>query len=218
MKTKSELLAEAHRLEQRVHESTVLSRASVGARGIVSSGAIPVLIFPDTSVRLSDPSDSGLSFTHILVRYILARQDRTNLEYKLMEEESVADSEDRVVRRYDPVELATSERAVDVLSAGFRRIDEDRLLERLEPITAEFARNGFTHREWEDALSTVQEVTSDLALCAASQMRVKSDAIDLLEGRLELGDFIARTVARQDCFDFEQRIELTNEFTESIVV
>jgi hypothetical protein len=49
-------------------------------------------------------------------------------------------------------------------------------------------------------------------------MRVKSDAVDLLEGRLELGDFIARTVARQDCFDFAQRVELTHEITESIEV
>ena len=61
-------------------------------------------------------------------------------------------------------------------------------------------------------------MTVDLALSTAAQMRVKSDAVDLLEGRLELGDFIARTVARQDCFDSAQRVELTHEITESIEV
>jgi hypothetical protein len=153
-----------------------------------------------------------------MARYIVAAPERTNPEYKLIEEESVSDSEGHILRQYDSVELATSGSALDVVSAGFKRIDEDRLYERCEPITAQIATHGFTLGEWEDALSRIQAVTADLALSTASQMRVKSDAVDLLEGRLELGDFIARTVARQDCFDSAQRVELTHEITESIEV
>ena len=134
----------------------------------------------------------------------------------LIEEESVADSEGRLVRRYDPIELVTSENELVVLSVGFMRLDEDRLYERIEPITAKISATGFTLSEWEDALIKVQDVTTDLALSTASKMRVKSDAVDLLEGRLELGDFIARTVARQDCFDFAQRVEQTRGIKASI--
>jgi hypothetical protein len=216
MRTKSELQIEARRLEQRVHEARQSPQGTAGDVAIGAHEAIPVFTFPESSVRLSGPSDLGSSVTHRMVRYILAAHDRVSPEYKLIEEESVSNSDGRVVRRYAPVELATSESALDVLSAGFKRIDEDRLHERLEPITAKISTNGFTLSEWEDALSRVQEVTADLALSTASQMRVKSDAVDLLEGRLELGDFIARTVARQDCFDFTQRVERTHEITESI--
>ena len=216
MRTNSELQIEARRLEQQVHE---LRHSPQGAAGDLTVGAheaIPVFTFPESSVRLSGPSDLGSSVTHRMVRYILAAHDRVSPEYKLIEEESVSNSDGRVVRSYAPVEMATSESALEVLSAGFKRIDEDRLHERLEPITAQISTNGFTLSEWEDALSRVQEVTTDLALSTASQLRVKSDAVDLLEGRLELGDFIARTVARQDCFDFTQRVERTHEITESI--
>ena len=218
MRTKSELQIEARRLEQRVHESRQSPQGAAGDVAIGAHEAIPLFTFPETSVRLSGPSDLGSSVTHQMVRYILAAHDRVSPEYKLIEEESVSDTEGRVVRRYDPVELATSGSAHEVVSAGFRRIDEDRLHERVAPIAAHIAANGFTLSEWEDALSKVQEVTTDLALSTASQMRVKSDAVDLLEGRRELGDFIARTVARQDCFDFTQRVELTQEITESIEV
>ena len=216
MRTKSELQIEARRLEQRVHESRQSPQGAAGEVAIGAHEAIPVFTFPESSVRLSGRSDLGSSVTHRMVRYILAAHDRVSPEYKLIEEESVSNSDGRIVRSYAPVELATSGSALDVLSAGFRRIDEDRLHERLEPITAQISTNGFTLSEWEDALSRVQEVTTDLALSTASQMRVKSDAVDLLEGRLELGDFIARTVARQDCFDFTQRVERTHEITESI--
>ena len=218
MRTKSELQIEARRLEQRMRESRQESRGSTAEVTIGASSTIPLFTFPESSVRLSGPSDLGSSATHRMVRYILAAHDRTNPEYTLIEEETVSDSEGRVLRRYDTVELATSGSAQDVVNAGFKRIDEDRLHERVEPIAAHIAANGFTLSEWEDALSRVQEVTTDLALSTASQMRVKSDAVDLLEDRLELGDFIARTVARQDCFNSAQRVELTQEITESIEV
>lgn len=217
MRTQSELLIEARRLEQRARQSGQWENipATNGARG--ASSTVPLFTFPESSVRLSDPA-MGSSVTHRLVRYILATPDRTNPEYKLVEEESVSDAEGRVLRRYEPVELTTSGSALDVVSAGFKRIDEDRLHERFEPIVAQIATDGFTLGEWEDALSRIQAGTTDLALSTASQMRVKSDAVDLLEGRLELGDFIARTVARQDCFDFAQRVELTCEIRESIEI
>ena len=218
MRTKSELQMDAQRLEQLVHESRRESPGSTGGVTIGAAATIPLFTFPESSVRLSGPSDLGISVTHRMLRYILAAHDRTNPEYTLVEEESVSDSEGRVVRRYDPVELARSGSALDVVSAGYQRIDEDRMHERLEPIAAQIWANGFTRNEWEDALSRVQAVTSDLGLSTAAQMRVKSDVVDMLEGRLELGDFVARTVARQECFDSARRVELTREITESIEV
>jgi hypothetical protein len=218
MRTRTELQIEARRLEQRAHEIRQASHRSAADVTSGASSTLPLFTFPESSVRLSHPSDLGSPVTHRMVRYILAAHERTDPEYKLIEEESVSDSEGRVVRRYDSVELATSGSALDIVSAGFKRIDEDRLYERCEPILAQTSTNGFTRSEWENALSRIQAVTADVALSTASQMRVKSDAVDLLEGRLELGDFIARTVARQDCFDSAQRVELTHDITESIEV
>jgi hypothetical protein len=218
MRTKSELQREAQRLEQQWLESQRQLPGGTGAVTIGASSTIPLLTFPESSVRLTGHSDFGTSVTHRMVRYILAAHDRTSPEYVLIEEESVTDSEGRLVRRYDPVELARSRSALDVVSAGYQRIDADHLQERLEPIAARIAANGFTQNEWDDALSRVKALTSDLALSPAAQMRVKTDAIDLMEGRLELGDFVARTVARQDCFDPAQRVELTREIRESIEV
>jgi hypothetical protein len=218
MRTRTELQLEARRLEQRAHEVRQASQGSAAEATTGASWLLRLFTFPESSVRLSRPSDLGSPVTHRMVRYILAAHERTNPEYKLIEEESVSDSEGRVLRRYESVELATSGSALDIVSAGFKRIDEDRLHERFEPIIAQIAANDFTPSEWADALSRIQTVTTDLALSTAAQMRVKSDAVDLLEGRLELGDFIARTVARQDCFDSAQRVELTHEITESIEV
>ncbi len=218
MKTRKEMESEARRLEQRMRESR--GEPVAGAEiGVAVGGVAPATLFtfPESSVRFGATEQSGGPYTHRMLRHVDGVDRSGSFEYRLIEEEFVSDSEGRDVRHYEPIDLTTSESAFDVVSAGFRRLDEDRLFERVAPIVAHCTANGFTTDEWNNAVSRIQQLASDLDLSVASQMRVKSDAIDLLEGRLELGDFVARAVERQECFR-DQRVTLSRTITESIEV
>ena len=78
--------------------------------------------------------------------------------------------------------------------------------------------NGFTEDEQAEEVAELDRSVSELALSATARMRMRIDMIDLLEGRLEMGDFVARTVARQECFAVTQRVALSQQCTESIGV
>jgi len=59
-------------------------------------------------------------------------------------------------------------------------------VERIEPVVQRIEENGFTESEEADAVTEVNDTTSELDLSAAAKMRVKADTVDLLEGRLEM--------------------------------
>jgi len=153
-----------------------------------------------------------------MVRWVDGVEGPAGPRYRLMESEIVADADGRTERQFEPVALMTDDNAEEIVSAGYRRIDEDRLTEGIEPIVDQVRINGFTTAEWDDAVGRIQHVAAGLDLTAASRMRVKSDAIDLIEGRLDLGDFVSRTVARQECFQVAPGIRQSAAFTESIEI
>lgn len=218
MKTRREMEIDALQVEQRMRESRRGEVAGAESASAVAGPVVePLFTFPESSVRLGATEPFGGPFTHRIVRRVDGVDRLGRFEYRLTEEEFISDSEGRVVRHYDPVDLATSDSALDVLSAGFRRLDEDRIYDGVEPIVAHCMASGITVDEWKSALSRIQELASGLDLSVGSQMRVKSDAVDLLEGRLELGDFVARTVARQECYRAQQ-VVLSRTITESIEV
>jgi hypothetical protein len=95
-------------------------------------------------------------------------------------------------------------------------LDEDRFWEQIEPIRNRIEADGFTEAEHAEAVAEVERYTSEMDLSASARMRVKSDAIDFLEGRLETGDFVARTVARQERFTVAQRAALSHQLSEAI--
>ena len=78
--------------------------------------------------------------------------------------------------------------------------------------------DGFTESERAEAVADIEKSTTELNLSIAGRIRMRCDAIDLLEGRLEIGDFVARCVARQECYAAVQREVLSYQNTESIKV
>lgn len=219
MRTRAELETEARRLEQRVRDERGTPSNGV-ERSLTSAGlgAAPLFTFPESSVKLYAAPNSEVLFTARIIRYIEATEGRAGLEYKLMEEEFIADPEGNIVRHYDPIDLVAGDDVAEVLRAGFQRLDEDRLWEQVEPVRSRIHTNGFTQAEHTEAVAEVVGYTSEMNLSASARMRVKSDAIDLLEGRLEMGDFIARTVARQEGSAVVQREALSNQVTQSLEV
>ena len=102
----------------------------------------------------------------------------------------------------------------DALAAAARTYPQG----RIEPVVARIEAEGFTEAERADAVAELDRASSELDLSVTARMRMRIDMIDLLEGRLELGDFVARTVARQECFAVTQRVALSEQCRESIEV
>ena len=219
MKTRAEMEVEARRIEQRVRDgSEVPSNRLDNPLTPGRSEAVPLFTFPESLVKLYTAPKAELLFTARVIRHIDVTEGSATPAYKLMEEEFISDAQGNLARHYDPISLATSDHVIDLLSAGFQRLEEDRFWERVEPIRSRIEQNGFTQAEQAEAVSEIERYASEMELSASSRLRVKSDAIDLLEGRLEMGDFVSRTVARQECFSPVQRCELSRQITESIEV
>lgn len=220
MITRKELEIEAGRLEQRAREMQPELSNSAGSPVAVSGiAAKPLFTFPESTVAIVAGSETGRPETHRMVRHVTIVNAPAGPSYRLIEEEFVSDVNGQHIRHYEPVEISTDGGAFGILSAGFQRLDEDRLWERLEPVVPLIEAKGwFTDSERTEAVGEVEGYASELNLSAAARMRVKIDALDLLEGRLELGDFVSRTVARQECFAVVQRAVLSRQITESIEV
>src|SRR4051812_29288130 len=122
MRTRGELGIEARGLEQRMRDS----REELGAKSLFT--------YPESSVKLNVGSESGSPLVHRMLRHITSIQGRTGPEYRLIEEEFVSNWEGQLVRHYEPIEIRTDDDAFGILSAGFQRLDEDRLWERIQPV------------------------------------------------------------------------------------
>jgi len=215
MRTRAELEIEARQLEKRAREAPGHIETPFT---IAALAPPPLFTFPESSVKLYAAPNSDVLFTARMIRCIDVTEGRAGFEYKLMEEEFISDSQGKLVRHYDPIGLITSDNALEVLSVGYQRLDEDRLWERVDPVRSRIETNGFTLAEHAEAVAEVQRYALEMELSASALMRVKTDTIDLLEGRLEMGDFVSRTVARQECFAPVQRTVLSRQITESIEI
>ncbi len=220
MITRKELEIETGRLEQHLREAQCELISNAGSPIAISGiAAKPLFTFPESTVAIIAGSETGRAETHRMVRHVTIVNAPAGLSYRLIEEEFVSDSNGQLVRHYDPIEISTDGGAFGILSAGFQRLDEDRLWERLEPVVPLIEAKGWsTDFECAEAVAEVERCTSELNLPSSARMRVKADVIDLLEGRLELGDFVARTVARQECYALVQHAVLSRQITESIEV
>jgi len=216
MRTRTELEIEARRLEQHAREASGHPIETPFA--LAALRAPSLFTFPESSAKLHAAANAEVLFTVRMIRRIDVTEGRAGFEYKLMEEEFVSDAQGKLVRHYDPIDLITSGNVLEVLSAGYQRLDEDRLWERVDPVRSRIETNGFTLAEHAEAVAEVQRYASEMELSASALMRVKGDTIDLLEGRLEMGDFVSRTVARQECFAPVQRTVLSRQITESIEI
>jgi len=215
MRTRAELEIEARRLEQRTREVSSNAEALTAAIG---AGAKPLFTFPESSVAITEGTESGHPLRQRTIRHISLVGARAGFEYRLIEEAFVTDLTGAPVRHSDPIEISTGGGALGILSLGFQRMDEERLWERIEPVIGRIEADGFTESERAEAVADIEQSTAELNLSAAGRIRMRCNAIDLLEGRLEIGDFVARCVARQECFAAVQREVLSYQNTESIKV
>lgn len=211
MRTRAELEIESAQLRQLARTEQTLS----GRIATASTSPARLFTFPESSFKLYAAPSAEHLFTTRIVRHIDVGRVPTGLEFRLMEEEFVSDSAGNLARHYPPFELAKSDDAFDVLSSGYQRLEEDQFWERVEPVKWRIESDGFTEAEQAAAVAEIDRYASELGLTPSARLRVKSDAIDLLEGRLEMADFVSRTIARQDCFAVVHRVELSNQITES---
>jgi hypothetical protein len=174
--------------------------------------------FPENTVTLRADAESAGPQIHRKVRHIAAVQAGAGLEFRLVEEEFVSNPAGELVRHHGPLEVATDDRALGIVSAGYRRLDEDRLRWRVGPVVARIEADGVTEAERADAVAELDRSVSELDLRATARLHMRVDLIDLLEGRLGVDEFVARTVARQECFAVTQRVALPEQCTESIEV
>jgi hypothetical protein len=219
MRTRSELEIVARHLEQRMRErqAELGSRPEVPPAGSAARSEA-LFTFPESTVTLNTRADPEGPQIHRMVRHIAAVQVGTGPEFRLVEEEFVSNPAGELERHYEPLDITTDGGALGIVSAGFQRLDEDRLWERIGPVVARIEANGFTGGEQAEAVAELDRSVSELDLSATARMRMRIDMIDLLEGRLEMGDFVARTVARQECFAVTQRVALSEQCRESIEV
>ena len=219
MRTRSELEIVARRIEEQTRgtPSELSSRPEISPEG-PGSRVEALFTFPESTVTLRAASAFEGPLTHRMVRHIDVLQSGTGPEFRLVEEEFVSNTSGELVRHYDPLDITTENGAFGIVSVGFQRIDEDRLWERIEPVVARIEADGFTEGEHAAAVAELDRSVAELELSATARMRMRIDMIDLLEGRLEMGDFVARTVARQECFAVTQRVALSQQCRESIEV
>lgn len=220
MKTRREMQIEARRIEEVGRQSLEDRRRGSGSELAVAASVAPLVLFsfPESSVRINAASEFEGPLTHRMLRRIEFSENDPEGEYQLVEEEFVSSDESELVRHYEPVALMASDDPYDVVVAGYQRLDEDRLRERIEPVVDRLEANTFPEPITNEAIAEVERLVSDLDLAPGSKLRMKMDAIAFLEGRLEAGDFVARTVARQECYQPDQSIAMGQRLSETIEV
>lgn len=218
MRTRNQLEIEARRIEQAARDSVPSWQAAgESTLAVAAVGPLQLFAFPESTVRFNGPEIQG-PLSHRMVRHIDVLQRPSGVEYRLIEEEFIFTADGEPVRHYDPIELVTSDDALDVLSAGYQRLDEDRLAERIEAVVDRIEAKSLDEPASVEDLAEIEKATAELALTATAKMRTKADAIDMLEGRLEPGDFVARSIGRQECFQVAPRMAVVRQITESIEI
>lgn len=221
MKTRQEMQIEARRIEEVGRQSLEDRRRGSGSELAIATASVAPLVlfsFPESSMRINAASEFEGALTHRMLRRIELAENDPEGEYQLVEEEFVSSDDGQLVRHYEPVSLVASDDPLEVLSAGYQRLDEDHLRERLAPVMDRIEANTFPEPVTNAAIAEVERLVSDLALSPAAKLRMKVDAVAFLEGRMETGDFVARTVARQECYQPEEKITVGQRITETVEI
>ncbi len=218
MKTRTEIVGEAEQLERRAQEAWTERRGIAPESGIPTDTTSVVLVELPASVMTLPRADGEGVADHRMVRRIDVEFRAGRPEFRLMEEEFVNDSFGGLVRHYEAIALLTSTAALDVLASGYRRLDEDRLRERVEPVVERMAEDDSPDTVPREAIAEIEALTEDLELSPVARMRMRADAMALLRGQLETGDFVARTVERQECYQVGHSEIICEQITERLEV
>lgn len=199
MKSHAEIQTEASQLAIQARQQWRGVEGAINEQTVLAAVVRqPLFTFPESMVRRNAASEYEGAMSHRIVRSVGAIPRADRLEFLLVEEEFVTAPSGELVRHYDPVVVETDDDPLDLLVVGYRRLDEDRLRERLEPVIDRIEANTFADAATSEDIAEVEELVSDLPMSTASRMRLRWDARDMIEGRMEVGDFIARTVGRQE--------------------
>jgi hypothetical protein len=125
-------------------------------------------------------------------RFVDAALERNELLYRLVEREPDAGSLGTAAAGGSLAVIAVSDSPFDVLRTGYELAEEERLAEQLAPYDERD--EGSDRDETTAALESILE--SEL-LPLADRLRTKAEIGAFLDGELEAGDLIARTIARQ---------------------
>ena len=126
-------------------------------------------------------------------RFVDAVLERHNLLYRLVEREpdSAAGSVGTAAAEGSLAVIAVSDSPFDVLRTGYELAEEERLAEQLAP----YDERGEGDRE--ETTTALESILESELLPLADRLRTKAEIGAFLEGELEAGDLIARTIARQ---------------------
>ena len=127
-------------------------------------------------------------------RFVDAVLERHNLLYRLVEREpdSAAGSVGTAAAEGSLAVIAVSSSPFDVLRTGYEMAEEERLAEQLAPYNE---RDEDSDRE--ERTTALESILEAELLPLADRLRTKAEIGAFLDGELEAGDLIARTIARQ---------------------
>ena len=221
MRTSQELETQAKALEDRRRE-WLAARGRAGAGLLLSpagnAGAVTLFNFPECFVTFNASGASAAPEAHRMVRRIDVVTGDQAADYQLIEEEFVTDDSGGFVRHYEPVAMVITDSPLEALIAGYQRMDEDRLQEQLEPIAEKIEAGHLPVPVTAEAIADLEGVAAGLSFSPAARLRIRSDAIAFLEGRLEGGDFVLRTVGRQECFAPKVTVDASQRTSEQMEI
>jgi hypothetical protein len=158
-----------------------------------------VYALPDSAVKSAGHQEE---WRHVSRHIEIAVADAQPF-FALVESERVTDTLGQELRRSNRRIVTTSDRAGEIVRAGYLRIDGDRVAERLDRVMDRLRLAGSRLENDPDVLT---KITEGLTLSPAGRMRFKADAHAFAEGRLGAGDFVRRTVESQDGYDVAVRV------------
>ena len=125
-------------------------------------------------------------------RFVDVVLERHELLYRLVEREPDASSAGTAATEGSLAVIAVSDSPFDVLRTGYELAEEERLAEQLGPYNE---RDEDSDRE--ERTAALESILESELLPLADRLRTKAEIGAFLEGELEAGDLIARTIARQ---------------------
>ncbi len=153
---------------------------------------------PDVQVTRKAETNSPGSASQLVNRHrhIEAAIENDALIFRLMERETTVGDAATAVRSGEPTEVMVSRSGFDLLQAGYERVEEDRLFERLAPYAERIDERDERDPVDEQEVAEVEAVLETHLLLPSDRLRMKADVVAFLEGRVEARIFIAHSIDR----------------------
>jgi hypothetical protein len=192
MKTRAEIQAEAVRIE-------ALGREYRAAQARAPEGQAPepiLLRYPDSRVTVAQADRPEDQRVFLRRRHLQVAGGAKVTMYALVEIESELDGLGRELREAKPSMITTDRTPFRLLCAGYELAEEDRLADQLLPYVDRVDEIDDDESLQEKWAAEVESIVEAGQLSPSARLRTHVDIVQFLEGRLEAGEFITRTIAR----------------------